>query len=166
MGKIIKTFSCELSGRRSSKLLAEARACTVSVYTLNKRVNVWLLTVHILFTFSLSHFGERTFKCGSNLSRWLVLYRPPWLKIELLHQLLHTLRKAFSPGIRSFKLHINTPRYSCCYGVAFILQIGVFVLQTFFRNRAILEADGSVSSQCAELRKNNALWSYMNSKLK
>lgn len=108
-----------------------------------------------IFSFDcLAYFWQiDIFQYISNMSGWLALLRSPQFKTELLLQLLHT-----SESFQLSHLQQNVHKYSgygLCYGVAFFLQIGVFVLQRFFRGRAILEVDDSVSSQCAKLRKNN-----------
>lgn len=139
------TLFHEPSGRRNSKLLAGAVGCTVSV-GLHVTQKERMCTLFSFFTFSLSHFGKCTFKCISKLSGWLLLFRSLWCKTELL--LLRTAGRAYSPHIWLL-LHTSHKysRYSCYYGVAFILQIGVFLLQTFFRNKRVVEADGLVRSQ-------------------
>lgn len=113
------------------------------------------------FTVSLSHFGKQT---HSNVSL-------TWVggKLCIGHHGLRlscctnssTPLKSFLPLHRQLQNAHKYSRYSQCYGAAFILQIGVFVLQTFFRGRGLL------SSQCAELRKKQCFsGTYMSSKLK
>lgn len=133
------------------------RLCWFTRSTKRNKCTARLCT--LVFFFPPSHLvilAKCAFKCISKMSGRLLLFRSLWCKTELL-LLLRTAGRAITActpttttatsDCRS-TLHINTPgSYSCYYGVAFILPIGVFVLQAFLRNKSIIEADGLVHSQ-------------------